>query len=65
MFTVAMAASLLFLLLGGVIADRLLRRLVMVGVDGLRTLAVLGLAAHPGACPLDGAHGLDLPCRLG
>jgi len=64
-FTVAMAASLLFLLLGGVIADRLPRRLVMVGVDGLRALAVLGLAATQGHVPLDGAHGLDLPGRLG
>lgn len=47
-----MAASLLFLLLGGVIADRLPRRLVMVGVDGLRALAVLGLAATQGHVPL-------------
>ena len=45
-------ALVLFVLLGGVWADRLPRRWVMMGADAFRALAVLGLAVTPGHAPL-------------
>jgi MFS family permease len=45
-------ALVLFVLLGGVWADRLPRRAVMMGSDAFRMLAVLGLALLPGSPPV-------------
>jgi MFS family permease len=45
-------ALVLFVLLGGVWADRLPRRAVMIGSDAFRMLAVLGLALLPGSPPV-------------
>lgn len=45
-------ALVLFVLLGGVYADRLPRKLVMMGSDAFRGVTVLGLALTPGHVPL-------------
>jgi len=45
-------ALVLFVLIGGVYADRLPRKLVMMGSDAFRGLTVLGLALTPGHVPL-------------
>lgn len=45
-------ALVLFALLGGVWADRLPRRLVMISADLFRAAAVLGLALAPGEVPI-------------
>lgn len=46
------AALVLFALIGGVWADRLPRRKVMIGSDVTRVIAVLGLALLPGTPPV-------------
>lgn len=46
------AALVIFVVAGGVWADRLSRTRVMIGSDALRGLAVLGLALTPGDVPL-------------
>ena len=45
-------AMVLFLVVGGVYADRLPRTRVMIGSDVFRALAVLGLAVTPGTVPV-------------
>ena len=45
-------AMVLFLVIGGVYADRLPRTRIMVGSDLLRAVAVLGLALTPGEVPI-------------
>jgi DHA3 family tetracycline resistance protein-like MFS transporter len=45
-------ALVLFLLVGGVYADRLPRTRMMVGADAVRAVAVLGLALSPAHVPL-------------
>lgn len=45
-------ALVLFVLVGGVYADRLPRKLVMMGSDAFRGVTVLGLALTPGRVPL-------------
>lgn len=45
-------AMVIFLIVGGVYADRLPRARVMIGADALRAVAVLGLALVPGRVPL-------------
>ena len=46
------AAMVLFLVLGGVYADRVSRTKVMIGADAFRAIAVAGLAVTPGEVPL-------------
>lgn len=45
-------ALVLFVIVGGVYADRLPRKLVMMGSDAFRGVTVLGLALTPGHLPL-------------
>jgi DHA3 family tetracycline resistance protein-like MFS transporter len=45
-------ALVVFVLFGGILADRMRRTTVMIGADGLRAIAVLGLALVPGEVPV-------------
>lgn len=47
-----LAALVLFVLVGGIWADRLSRRLVMIGADAFRAAIVASIALFPGQMPL-------------
>ena len=58
-------AFLVFLLAGGVVADRLRRTRVMVAADLVRALAVLGLALAPGSLAVWGLAALSFVVGAG
>ena len=51
-FAAKILATVVFILIGGVVADRFKRTRVMVGADVVRLLAVLAIAAVPTGIPL-------------